>query len=421
MRTLRMILACAALAAGAAWAQEGNLRAGAARVDITPVEPGLPMAGYGGRTGGHQGVHDPIYVRAVVISDGERRAAIVSTEAIGIPEDSWSELSERLAREHGIPREYILLAATHTHGAPTTRANVKPEFAAPWKAWRARWHDGVSQAVRQAAGAMQPARMGAATGRAYVNTNRRARLAHGGWGLGVNPEGVSDKTVTVVRFDTAAGEPLAILIHYPVHGVVMGPRNYQVTGDLPGAAARFVEEHYGGRVVAAFLADASGDQNPIYGPGNDFSRVAALGRLLGEEAVRVAGSVRTSPHGRVAASQRVITCPGRRMTADSNTGQNRIAFEDAEPVDIRLSLLRVGKVAFAGVAGEVLTNIALRLRAESPYARTLLVSHSNGAVGYIPDDAAYEQVSYEIWVSRLKPGCAESGIVNGFLEMMDRH
>ncbi len=421
MFTIRTVVACAALAAGAAWAQEGNLRAGAAKVEITPVEPGLPMAGYGSRVEGHKDVHDPLFVRAVVVSDGERTAAIVSSDVIGIPEDSWSALTERLTRESGIPREHILLAGTHTHGAPTTRSNVKEEFAASWKAWRTRWHDGVSSAVRQAAAAMQPARVGAATGRAYVNTNRRARLANGGWGLGVNPEGVSDKTVAVVRFDTAAGEPLAILIHYPVHGVVMGPRNYRVTSDLPGAAAAFVESHYGGRVVAPFLADASGDQNPIYGPGDDFSRVAALGQLLGEEAVRVAETARTSPHGRVAGSQRVITCPGRRMTPDSNTRLNKIAFEDADPVDIRLSLVRVGTVAFAGVSGEVLTNIALRLRAESPYARTLLVSHSNGSVGYIPDDAAYEQVSYEIWVSRLRPGCAESGIVNAFLEMMDRH
>ena len=49
-----------------------------------------------------------------------------------------------------------------------------------------------------------------------------------------------------------------------------------------------------------------------------------------------------------------------------------------------------------------------------------MVTHANGSSGYIPDEAAYSQISYEITTSRLKPGCAEDGIVNGFLEMMDQ-
>ena len=78
-------------------------------------------------------------------------------------------------------------------------------------------------------------------------------------------------------------------------------------------------------------------------------------------------------------------------------------------------------IAFAGVSGEVLTKIALRLQDESPFSHTLLVAHTNGSIGYVPDDAAFDQVSYEIWVSRLKPGCAESAIVNTFVEMMDEY
>ena len=39
--------------------------------------------------------------------------------------------------------------------------------------------------------------------------------------------------------------------------------------------------------------------------------------------------------------------------------------------------------------------------------------------GYIPDDAAYDQISYEIVVSRVKRGCAEDAIVNGLLDMID--
>jgi len=50
-----------------------------------------------------------------------------------------------------------------------------------------------------------------------------------------------------------------------------------------------------------------------------------------------------------------------------------------------------------------------------------MVTHANGSSGYIPNDAAFEQVSYEITTSRLKPGCAENAIVNGFLNLMGQH
>lgn len=50
-----------------------------------------------------------------------------------------------------------------------------------------------------------------------------------------------------------------------------------------------------------------------------------------------------------------------------------------------------------------------------------MVTHANGSSGHIPDDAAFEQVSYEIVTSRLKPRCAENAIVDGFLNLMQHH
>jgi hypothetical protein len=298
--------------------------------------------------------------------------------------------------------------------------NVKPEFEARWKPWWAMVESRTLEAVKQARGALQPARFGIGRGKAYANTNRRARMANGGWGLGVNPEGVSDKTLAVVKFETAAGRPIAPLINYGVHGTVMGPRNYDITGDLPGATSRFVERQFGDAVVAPWTSAASGDQNAIYGPGNDFRQLEILGRMVGEEVVRVATGIRTSPRMRIAAMQQVVTCAGKKMTPESNTSQNKIEFVDADPVNIRLSLLKLNHVALAGVSGEVLTRIGQRLLRESPLANTLMTTHTNGSSGYIPDDGAYDQVSYEIWVSRAKRGCAEDAIVNGFLDMIDQ-
>ncbi len=64
--------------------------------------------------------------------------------------------------------------------------------------------------------------------------------------------------------------------------------------------------------------------------------------------------------------------------------------------------------------------IGTRLKNESPFSHTMMVTHCNGSSGYLPDDAAYKQVSYEITTARVKPGCAENAIVNGLVDMMDQ-
>jgi hypothetical protein len=48
-----------------------------------------------------------------------------------------------------------------------------------------------------------------------------------------------------------------------------------------------------------------------------------------------------------------------------------------------------------------------------------MVTHANGSSGYLPNDAAYDQLSYEIVTTRVKQGCAEDAIVNTLLGMMD--
>jgi len=423
-------------------APQGTLSVGAARVDITPpADAALPMSGYNSRKEGFQKIHDHIYARAIVLSDGTHEAAILSWELIGMPDGVWQHLSQRISKELGIPADHLILAGEHVHSAPTV-AGAYTEGTPETIAYTGKLEDYAFQAVKQAKSNLQPARFGFGTGIAYVNINRREQFPDGEWDLGYNPEGPSDKTVAVLKFEALAGKPIALLINYAVHGVVMGADNLEVSGDLPGATSRFVERYYQGDfpmrsdggwdlqlqpqekadgVVALWTSGAAGDQNPIVmDQVGDFSMVDALGRILGEESVRVANNIKNlSPQADVWGGQRVVNCPGREVVPGPHP-QGEYKFEDAGPVDIRLSLLMLNNIAVAGVSGEVLTPIFLRLERESPFRQTIMVTHANGLSGYIPNDAAYNQVSYEITTTHLKPGCAETGIVNGLVDMMNQ-
>ncbi len=410
---------CFLLMAGTA-AENGSLRAGASRVDVTPeADAALLMSGYASRTQGFKGIHDRLNVRALVLDDGAHQAAIVGCEVIGLSNALWEKISQRVTRETGIARDYLMLASVHTHAAPSTGVYDR-QMSAKQAAYVTRLENAILESIQQAKSSLQPARIGFGTGAAKVNMNRRARNGEGGWMIGDNPDGVSDKTVAVMKVETVSGEPLAIFSNYGVHGTVLGPDNLQISSDLPGATSRYVEQHYGGKVISPWTSGTAGDQDPIYRVGTDFQNVTALGAILGEEVVRVADSIKTTTKARIRGNQRVVTCPGKRTV--QAPGPNReYKFEEADPVSIRLSLLVINDIAIAGVSGEVLTNIGLRLKKESPFSRTFMVTHCNGSSGYIPDDAAYDQVSYEILTTRLKRGCAEDAIVSGFLDMLGEY
>ena len=449
LRRLRIcgavVLLIAASALVSLGAPRGPLQVGAAKVDITPApDAALPMSGYAGRTQGFERIHDHIYVRAIVLSDGTSQVVLLAWELIGMPTHVWEELSQRIAKELGIPADNQLLAAVHDHGAPSL-AGMYGRSPAPAAtiAYTAKVENDAFEAVRQAKTNLQPAQFGFGTGKAYVNINRREFFPKSGWWwLGYNPDGPSDKTVAVLKFADLAGKPIALFINYPVHAVVMGPDNLAVTGDLAGATSRYVEQYFQGKIptrsdagwelevgqepqaggegpVALWTSGAAGDQNPISEDrGEDFTMVDGLGRILGEESVRVAKSIsKMSSQARIESAQRVITCLGRRVAAGP-APRAQYAFEDADPVNIRLSLLKINDVALAGVSGEVFTRIDQHLKKDSPFNATIMVTHANGSSGYIPSDDAFDPVSYENTASPLKPGCAENGIVNGLVEMM---
>src|SRR5512136_2504427 len=93
------------------------LKVGIAKLDVTPPV-GSRMAGFAGRVFPALAVHDPLWARAVVFDDGERRVGLVTMDLVGIWESTVARVREGAA-EAGVAPEGLLLAGTHTHSGPT--------------------------------------------------------------------------------------------------------------------------------------------------------------------------------------------------------------------------------------------------------------------------------------------------------------
>ena len=425
-KTVLVLLGLAlALAMPARAAQPNDLRIGAAKVDITPsASAARDLRNVWGTA--YTGIHDHIYVRAIVVGDGKSNVALVTMDTSSTP--FTLALRQRIEKATGVPAGNIMISATHTHNAPALGAEgrqVGPQAGA----FNTIAEDALVEVVRQAKARQQPGRMVVAQGHADLNVNRDEYVGDR-WKTGRNPARPSDKTVWVLRFDTAAGEPLAYFVNYGVHALTLGPDNTLVTGDFPGSTSRFIETYHQDKVVALWASGAAGDQNLVSSswdlddvlthkvrePGEaGFQLSDAMGRILGEEAIRAAAaSTDVSTTANLYAKAIDVSCMGHALDRPAFAATGQLKFNDTQPVPLHMDLVMINDVALAGVAAEVVTNIYWHMLQASPLRKTILVSLTNGRTTYIPDDAAYDTPIFEVRSSGYRRGCAEPAIVGGF-------
>jgi hypothetical protein len=433
-------------------AEAGALRVGAVKVDITPADPtqltnqwGVPFVG----------VHDKTYARVLVVSNGATSAVIIGIDTVEVTDAT--EFVARIAKETGIPAANIVVTATHDHNAPIVGMSDISGMhkAGPGgAAFLAKLYDDLVKAVKQSQANLQPARLGVATGISSINVNRDQPQPDGGYRMGKDPMGPSDKTVWVLKFESMSGEPIALLINYAVHSTVIGMKNNLLTGEVAGASARFVEENYKDKVVAVWTLSAAGDQGPIVSDAmstpSNFEPVNVLGQILGEEIVRVADGMNSKTmisQGRIWGAEKAVTCPGQKAAGQGPGGpggpggsggpddhggpggpggqggepRGPMKMVDSDPVHFQIGVLMIDKIALTRVSAEVVTKIYQEVRQQSPFSNTLMLTLANGRAGYITDDAAYDVGKPESGMSSMKKGCGEATIVNGLSDLLRQY
>jgi hypothetical protein len=179
-----------------------ELQAGVAAVNITP-----PVGSYlQGYTRGKPsiGVHLDLYAKAIVFDDGESRAAIVTTDLIGLEQSTVAAMRDEVARWTDIPPANVLINASHSHGGPTVQGAGNDPWGWLWgnppdEDYARELARKVGGAVAMAHRARQPVALGFGMGEAHFNVNRRRPKADGKVELAPNPEGVIDHRVKVVK------------------------------------------------------------------------------------------------------------------------------------------------------------------------------------------------------------------------------
>lgn len=390
-----------------------NLRAGSAKVDITPEQVA------GTRVTGHSrqvsGLRDPIRAGVLLLDDGQTRAGIVTLDTIGAWEELVQQLRGNIEEATGVPGANLMVAASHNHSGPPWKDN--PE-------WAQRVVARITAAAGQAAERMRPVSVGYAEDRISFGINRRG-VIDGRAVVRLNPHGPNDPRVKVLRFDDGKSlTPMAVLMHAVCHpcfftwgdkGSPPYPDGYPLmSADFPGEAQSFVEMIYGGQTDALFLQGCAGDIRPNL-PGYpyrcaDEADIQWAGRDLGGAVARAAARsvVREQLRQRerflpIRVASQTITLPGKQR-----------------PVDAELMAMKVGPYLLLTMPGEPMVEYGFRLEeAIADRAIPIIIGYANGNIGYIATEDAYDVGGYEPNRSRLEPA-AERLILDALGRLADQ-
>lgn len=351
------------------------LTVGFGEVDVSPTLGMKPvyLAGFGKDRVATK-VHDPIMARAVVLSDGRSKLALVSVDVVGL----FLPTVERVrARLPGF--RYVLVSSTHNHEGPDTLglwgkspfvSGIDPDYVT-------RVVEGIVAAVTAADAARTPAiaKIGSAKGPELIQDNRRPIVKH--------------DDLVAMRFERpGGGPPIGLLVQWNCHPETLADENTQVSADYVGYTVSHLRKKHA-CPVAYFTGTVGGLMTSLKVPVKNEAGVALkdgtwekterFGKLVGELADKALGAttdvtltpfeIRTRPFlipvdnnlYKLAKQVGVLNREMYAWAGEPTPGMFTATSDVTKPLAVKseLGYLRLGDLDVAAIPGEIYPELVL--------------------------------------------------------------
>jgi len=425
----------------------GSLKAGVTKDIITPPI-GTPLAGYAFKKENSIGIHDELYVRALVLEQEKTKVALAVCDIIGFEESLVGKIRAMVEDRVGIPEKNVIIAATHTHSGPVGLFGFKEYKGVFRSVSGAYMGDELDQALveiisRKIAGAIQRAsynlqevQVGTLTGKVEeIGKNRR------------NPAGANDPDVIVTLIEGTNG-PLSILYSYACHPTVLHQDNRLISADFPGHSNLQLEKI--SDALPIFMTGAAGDISTRYTRRETtFREVERLGSILAGEAFKIANTIAPRDVSCISIQTKILQLPVKQLpsleevqnklestkdclaqlrnqqapparikTAETQLEGARMTMNllkkskitELENIEIEMQLLTIGNTGILTVPGELFVQPGKDIKeyAQSKGFHLHICCYANGYIGYIPTEEAFEDGDYESSVAVVGPQAAST-------------
>lgn len=366
---------------------------------------------------------DPIHARGIIIEHCRKeeetppekeRFVLISLEIPSVRvEGTLERLKKTAAKASGARMEDIWICMTHnltTMHIPPRKMEKKHEI------FMQALEDAVAAVCKTALEKMQNVRIGVGFGRCDVNTNRDI-LTNQGWWNGLDGEGEEDKLLTVYRIESLAGDPVAVLYHYPIKSCTLAGSFYPdgtriSTSEITGESSCLIEARI--KAPALFLMGAAADMVPakcaVYSEADEngdlrdidlgidkgLTLKKELGTILGNEVCECFEKIVCEEEVFLYWTKTSFLYKGQQFYNEGRpyhpTPQYR--YIPAEDEKLEVEVLCIGSTVIFGLAPETTAVIGRKLRARTDPVVALVVAMVNGGKDYMADELSYERCTF---------------------------
>lgn len=417
--------------------------AGSAIVDVTPKQ--LPVLVNGGMTSRSvDKINTPVSARSLAFSDGKETLVIVVVDSCMMSRDLIDRAKEMASEKSGIPRDRILISATHTHTAPASMGCLGTDADPAYEIFLTKK---LVEAVLAPLQKMRPAKIGwgeidAADHTAvrrwvihpkhmredpFGNLTVRANMhAATNWDHVTGPSGPEDPMLSMISVQTTAGEPIGLLANFSMH--YFGDKD--IGADYFGLFANGLQEKLDpGKTgfVAMMSHGCSGDiwrhdyeksaERGKDGPtleqySQDMIDLAlkALENVTYEAPASIAMAetrmtlpYRAPDRQRLEWAQKIMAEVGDRLvkTTPEVYAREQILLHEKQKTEIVVQGLRLGEnITIATTPNETYAITGLKIKSASPAPHTMVIELANGGDGYIPPPEQHLLGGYNTWAAR---------------------
>ncbi|RJP32642.1 MAG: hypothetical protein C4527_05830 [Candidatus Omnitrophota bacterium] len=437
---------------------------GCSQVDITPPV-GWRMAGnYYEKF--NNGVHDPLFAKAMVWKQGEIQTAILICDVCSAPRPITNAIRQQVSQHLGIPFTNISVTATHTHAGPEYHGilwelfheealkNYGTDPHAPID-YQGFLIDACVQAVAQAQRNMKSVILESGVAQqSGVAFNRRFHMKDGSVRFNpgkMNPDiiraaGPVDEDFPIVLFrDANTNKPIASFTSFAVHTAVFGGDQY--SADFPGLLQRNLRNEFGEEFFSLYGQGTSGDTNHFNvfsdQPNQDSEQIASA---FTETLLRTIPTLKPVVSPSLAVLTTKVVAPFVDISKEQvqeawNTfnlqheknptflelvnawkilNTNMLMEQEGEMHQMEVHAFRIGHdLAIVTWPHEIFVELGMALKEQSPFQTTLILTLANDFDFYIPSQKAFVEGSYEIVTSSVKPGAGEK-LVEETLNLLHR-
>ena len=364
-----------------------QLKAGWSKESITAIEE-VYIAGYGLRESPTSGVHDSIFVRSIVLDNGQQKVAMITMDLLIAPPLVVAQVMPALAKL-GFSRKNIYFSATHTHssaggwaGGAASRAIAGPT--------NEQMIETIAKAIVSSVKKAEATAVACKIGFQKINaaeyvTNRL-----------FGEEAIEDPWLRIMKIEKTTKES-ALVLTYAAHPTDIPKRDNRISADYPGMLVSSLEKS-GVCNFAAFFAGAVGSMSPLNNGMDSYQKAELISSSLAKLVKDGSSSIKTDTSSLLRSVYLPLALHEPQLRLNEHIRIRPWVFNWLMGTqEVGINALRIGEMVWIGTPCDY--SGMLYSKADSTAQKLnkdlIITSFNGGYVGYITPDEYYHTQTME--------------------------